>query len=81
MEEELSCYATLEIALPVSETLIEAQDWHHSGAAVYLLDTAAVKKLPYLNFMDGDWTSSKDAWRAASERQLTVIVVLEYISG
>jgi len=48
---------------------------------VYLLDTVSVKKLPYLNFMDGDWISSRDAWRASAERQLTVIVVLEDVSG
>jgi hypothetical protein len=44
---------------------------------VYLLDTVVIKKLPYLNFMDGDWISSPDAWRASADRQMAVIVVVE----
>jgi hypothetical protein len=44
---------------------------------VYLLDTIVIKKLAYLTFMDGDWISSADAWRASADRQLAVIVVVE----
>lgn len=43
---------------------------------VYLLDTVVVKQLPYLNFLDGDWISSADAWRASADRQMAVIVVV-----
>jgi hypothetical protein len=43
---------------------------------VYLLDTVVVKQLPYLNFPDGDWISSADAWRASADRQMAVIVVV-----
>ncbi len=44
---------------------------------VYILDTWAVKRLPYLSFPDGDWRSSKDSWRAADYGQFSVVVVLE----
>jgi hypothetical protein len=49
---------------------------------VYLLNTVVVKQLPYLNFPDGDWISSKDAWRASADRQMAVIVVVgEEVGG
>jgi hypothetical protein len=64
--------AVISIVLPAEQ---------FTARRVYVLDTVAVKKLPYLNFMDGDWISSKDAWRASSERQMTVIVVLEVEVG
>jgi hypothetical protein len=59
--------AVVSIVLPAEQ---------FAARRVYLLDTVAVKKLPYLNFMDGDWISSRDAWRASADRQMAVIVVV-----
>jgi hypothetical protein len=58
----------------VTAIVLPAEQFH--PRRVYLLDTVVVKQLPYLNFPDGDWISSTDAWRASADRQMAVIVVV-----
>lgn len=43
---------------------------------VYILEVCAVKKLPHLQFLDGDWISSQGAYRARNCRQFLVVIVL-----
>ena len=42
---------------------------------VYLLETYAVKHLPYLKFPDGDWITSNESWRPRDPPHYSTIVV------
>jgi hypothetical protein len=42
---------------------------------VYLLETYAVKHLPYLKFQDGDWLNSNESWRPRDPPHYSMIVV------
>ena len=42
---------------------------------VYLLETYAVKHLPYLKFPDGDWLTSNESWRPRDPPHYSTIVV------
>ena len=43
---------------------------------MYILETYAVKNLPYLKFHDGNWTTSFDRWRVRDQPHYSTIVVL-----
>jgi len=43
---------------------------------LYILETYAVKRLPYLTFPVGDWRSSDESWRLRSEHHLSMIVTV-----
>jgi hypothetical protein len=50
---------------------------HFTTRHAYILETFAVKRLPFLKFPGGDWLKSEEGWRARDQVHYSTIVVLE----